>query len=492
MAEPVLDVRQQLEGEPLLIGPQDDGTLNKTLNHYVWQRPGRGWLMLLFIGLAGTGVLLNAIAITLAKGIGMWGNNIPVGWAFGIINFVWWIGIGHAGTLISAILLLFQQKWRTSINRFAEAMTLFAVMQAGIFPVLHTGRPWFALYWLFPYPSTNRIWPQFKSPLMWDVFAVSTYFITSFLFWYLGLIPDLASLRDSSTGRWQRRIYGIFAFGWRGSARHWHHYKIAYLLLAGLATPLVLSVHTIVSFDFAVSILPGWHTTIFPPYFVAGAVFSGFAMVVTLLVPARRFMNLKSLVTIRHLEAMCKIMLVTGLIVAYGYALEHFVAWYSGNKYEYFVFANRRGIFVGNERAAANSPYMPIFWLMVFCNCILPNIFWFRFGRTNVYVMWVAAILINVGMWCERFVIVVTSLHRDFLPSSWAIYKPTWVDLTLFAGTICFFGTLFLLFLKFIPAVAVSEVKELRHEIEHEHHTGILPPGSQEVIHETEMEGAKP
>jgi molybdopterin-containing oxidoreductase family membrane subunit len=487
-----LVARAALEPLPLMLGEQTDGTINKTILDYVWKKPGKGWWGLFMLGLAGTGVLNLAISLTLAKGVGTWGNNIPVGWAFGIINFVWWIGIGHAGTLISAILLLFQQKWRTSINRFAEAMTLFAVMQAGLFPVLHTGRPWFAIYWLFPYPSTNKIWPQFKSPLMWDVFAVSTYFITSFLFWYLGLIPDLASLRDSSTGRWQRRIYGIFSFGWRGSARHWHHYKIAYLLLAGLATPLVLSVHTIVSFDFAVSILPGWHTTIFPPYFVAGAVFSGFAMVVTLLVPARRFMNLKSVVTIRHLEAMCKIMLVTGLIVAYGYAMEHFIAWYSGDKYEFFVFANRRGVFVGPAKAAAGSPYMPIFWLMVFCNCILPNIFWFRWGRQNVYVMWVASILINVGMWCERFVIVVTSLHRDFLPSSWAIYKPTIVDLTLLGGTICFFGTLFLLFLKFIPAVAISEVKELRHEIEMEHEKGLLPAGSQEAVHESELEGAKP
>ncbi|MFL5366458.1 MAG: NrfD/PsrC family molybdoenzyme membrane anchor subunit [Myxococcales bacterium] len=487
-----LEARAALDPLPLIIGEQTDGSINKTILNYVWRKPGKGWWFLFMVGLAGTGVLNIAISVTLAKGVGMWGNNIPVGWAFGIINFVWWIGIGHAGTLISAILLLFQQKWRTSINRFAEAMTLFAVMQAGLFPVLHTGRPWFAIYWLFPYPSTNKIWPQFKSPLMWDVFAVSTYFITSFLFWYLGLIPDLASLRDSSTGRWQRRIYGIFSFGWRGSARHWHHYKIAYLLLAGIATPLVLSVHTIVSFDFAVSILPGWHTTIFPPYFVAGAVYSGFAMVVTLMVPARRFMNLKSVVTIRHLEAMCKVMLVTGLIVAYGYAMEHFVAWYSNNKYEYFVFASRRGVFVGNERAASGSPYMGIFWLMVFCNCVLPNLFWFRFGRTNVYAMWIASILVNVGMWCERFIIVVTSLHRDFLPSSWAIYKPTWVDLTLLGGTICFFGMLFLLFLKFIPAVAVSEVKELRHEIEMEHEHGLLPPGSQEVVHESELEGAKP
>src|SRR3954449_489693 len=290
-----------------------------------------GW----FLGFAIAFLFLMVLNVTIAKllltGIGIWGNNIPVGWAFDIINFVWWIGIGHAGTLISAILLLFQQKWRTSINRFAEAMTLFAVMQAGLFPVLHTGRPWFAIYWLFPYPSTLKIWPQFKSPLMWDVFAVSTYFTTSLLFWYLGLIPDLASLRDSSTSRWQRRIYGIFSLGWRGSARHWHHYKIAYLLLAGLATPLVLSVHTIVSWDFALSILPGWHTTIFPPYFVAGAVFSGFAMVITLMVPARRFMHLKHVVTMRHLENMNKIIVATGTMVGYAYAMEFFIAWYSGN-----------------------------------------------------------------------------------------------------------------------------------------------------------------
>src|SRR5438132_1550031 len=298
-----------LRGTALIEGQQDDGTLNKTLLDFIWKEARPGWYTLLFLGLGLTGLLFGAIAITLAKGIGMWGNNIPVAWAFGIINFVWWIGIGHAGTLISAILLLFQQKWRTSINRFAEAMTLFAVMQAGIFPVLHLGRPWFA-YWLFPYPSTNSIWPQFKSPLMWDVFAVSTYFTASLLFWYLGLIPDLAALRDSSSSRRARVVYGVFALGWRGSARHWHHYKIAYLLLAGLATPLVLSVHTIVSWDFALSILPGWHTTIFPPYFVAGAVFSGFAMVLTLMVPARRYMKLKHVITARHLESMAKVMLL--------------------------------------------------------------------------------------------------------------------------------------------------------------------------------------
>jgi len=465
MAESVvLQARRELEPPPLLEGGLDDGTLNKTLLDYVWQSPRPGWLALLFIGLAGTGLLFAGIAITIARGIGMWGNNIPVAWAFGIINFVWWIGIGHAGTLISAILLLFQQKWRTSINRFAEAMTLFAVMQAGMFPVLHLGRPWFA-YWLFPYPSTNSIWPQFKSPLMWDVFAVSTYFITSLLFWYLGLIPDLASLRDSTPSRRARIAYGIFALGWRGSAKHWHHYKIAYLLLAGLATPLVLSVHTIVSWDFALSILPGWHTTIFPPYFVAGAVFSGFAMVMTLMVPARRFMKLKHVVTLRHLEAMCKVMLVTGLIVFYGYLMEHFVAWYSGDGYEEHVFFSTR----------ARGPYRYVYYLMLFCNIVVPQSFWSRRARRSVVWMWIASVLINVGMWCERFVIVVTSLHQDFIPSNWAMYYPTWVDFSLLIGTICFFGTLFLLFLKFVPAVAITEVKELRHEIEEAEPGGAKP-----------------
>jgi Ni/Fe-hydrogenase subunit HybB-like protein len=451
MAETASDLRAQLEPPPLIEGRQDDGTLNKTLNDFVWRRPPRGWLALLLLGMAGTGVLFTAITITIARGIGMWGNNIPVGWAFGIINFVWWIGIGHAGTLISAILLLFQQKWRTSINRFAEAMTLFAVMQAGIYPILHTGRPWFAY------------WPQFKSPLMWDVFAVSTYFTTSLLFWYIGLIPDLASLRDSSTSRRARIAYGIFALGWRGSARHWHHYKIAYLLLAGLATPLVLSVHTIVSWDFALSILPGWHTTIFPPYFVAGAVFSGFAMVLTLMIPARRYMGLKHVITARHLEAMAKVMLCTGLIVTYGYLMEHFAAWYSGNPYEQYVF------FVTRPR----GPYAWAYFTQMFCNVVVPQMYWFRWARRNVWTLWIGAVLINVGMWFERFNIIVTSLHRDFIPSNWAMYYPTWVDFSLLFGTICFFGTLFLLFLKFLPAVAVSEVKELNHELHgHRGHPG--------------------
>ena len=482
MGETAITARESLLPAPLMIGEQTDGTLNKSLNDYIWQAPKPGWWTMMAVGLALTGLLFTCIAVTLFKGIGMWGNNIPVAWAFGIINFVWWIGIGHAGTLISAILLLFQQKWRTSINRFAEAMTLFAVMQAGIFPILHTGRPWFA-YWLFPYPSTNHIWPQFKSPLVWDVFAVSTYLITSLLFWYLGLLPDLASLRDSSTSRAARRVYGIFALGWRGSARHWHHYKIAYLLLAGLATPLVLSVHTIVSWDFALSILPGWHTTIFPPYFVAGAVFSGFAMVLTLMIPARKFLKLEHVVTLRHLESMNKVMLLTGLIVAYGYGMEHFAAWYSGPGPEHDVFYKVR----------AFGPYRKVYYLMLTCNVIVPQLFWFKKIRTTLWSMWIIAVLINVGMWCERFIIVVTSLSQDFIPSNWATYSPTWVDIGLFIGTMGFFATLFLLFLKFLPAVAVSEVKELRHELAHANgHGPDHGGGASHALPLTSLEGAKP
>ncbi len=337
-------------------------------------------------------------------------------------------------------------------------MTLFAVICALLFPLMHTGRPWFAAYWLMPYPSVHRIWPQFKSPLTWDVFAVSTYFTISLLFWFLGLVPDLAALRDSSKSPTKRFIYGIFAMGWRGSGRHWAEYKWAYILLAGLSTPLVLSVHTIVSFDFAVSVLPGWHTTIFPPYFVAGAVFSGFAMVMTWMLPAREFLGLKHVVTPKHLENMAKVMLVTGMMVTYGYVMEHFIAWYSGSPYEYSQFF----------RVRQHGPLAPVYWLMIFCNCIVPQLFWSKRARTNLMVLWFASILINVGMWCERFTIVVISLHRDFLPSKWENYAPTWVDITLFIGTIGLFSTLFLLFLKFVPAVAVTEVKELRHELAHD------------------------
>ncbi len=452
--------RDPLEPTVLIEGAQTDQSLNDSLLNHVWRGAGRGWWMLFGCALSMLGLLGVAITWTLYKGIGSWGNNIPVGWAFGIINFVWWIGIGHAGTLISAILLLLQQKWRTSINRFAEAMTLFAVMCALLFPLLHTGRPWFAAYWLMPYPSVQGIWPQFKSPLTWDVFAVSTYFTISLLFWYLGLVPDLAALRDSSKSKTKRIVYGIFALGWRGSGRHWAEYKWAYLLLAGLSTPLVLSVHTIVSFDFAVSVIPGWHTTIFPPYFVAGAVFSGFAMVATWMIPARHFLGLKHVVTVKHMENMCKVMLATGMMVSYGYIMEHFIAWYSGNPYEGGQFFKVRWF----------GPMKYIFWTMFFCNCVVPHVFWVKKWRTNMVVIWFCSILINVGMWCERFNIVITSLHRDFLPSSWHNYAPTWVDFSLFIGTIGLFSTLFLLFLKFVPAVAVTEVKEFRHELEHEAH----------------------
>src|SRR3569832_745409 len=361
-----------LEPIPLFEGSQTDESLNSSLLIHVWRLPGKGWWTLFGLALAGLGLLVVGITVTLWKGIGMWGNNIPVGWAFGIINFVWWIGIGHAGTLISAILLLLQQKWRTSINRFAEAMTLFAVICALLFPLIHTGRPWFAAYWLMPYPSVQGIWPQFKSPLTWDVFAVSTYFTISLLFWFLGLVPDLAALRDSSQSKTKRTVYGLLAMGWRGSGRHWAEYKWAYVLLAGLSTPLVLSVHTIVSFDFATSVIPGWHTTIFPPYFVAGAVFSGFAMVVTLMVICRKAFGLEHVITNRHLENMNKVNLATGSIVGYAYAIEFFIAWYSGNPYERFTFINR-----------AFGPYAWGYWIMITCNVLVPQFFWIKSFRRN-------------------------------------------------------------------------------------------------------------
>ncbi len=449
-------VQDPLEPVPVLAGEHTDTSITHSLIDYLWRPAGwRFWtLFLVVFGLAG--VFLAFSIYTIAVGIGVWGNNMPVAWAFGLINFVWWIGIGHAGTLISAILLLFQQKWRTSINRFAEAMTLFAVICAAVYPLLHLGRPWF-FYWLFPYPSASRIWPQFRSALVWDVFAVSTYFTVSLLFWYVGLVPDLATMRDTAKSKRRKRIYGIFALGWRGSARHWKHWRSLYILLAGIATPLVLSVHTIVSFDFATSVLPGWHTTIFPPYFVAGAVFSGFALVMTLIVPARKLFRLEQVITIKHLENMNKVMLATGWMVAYGYAVEHFIAWYSGNPYETYVMLNRE---VGL--------YAPIFWLMIFCNVLVPQTFWFKWARTSLPFMWVVSLFINVGMWCERFIIIVTSLQRDFLPSSWNDYFPTYVDVGLFLGTMGLFATLFLLFLRYIPAVAVAEVKELALELEHE------------------------
>ncbi len=396
-------------------------------------------------------LLMFAVTVLLARGIGIWGNNQPVGWAFDIINFVWWIGIGHAGTLISAILLLLNQKWRTSINRFAEAMTLFAVACAAMFPLLHTGRPWLAAYWLFPIPNTMGIWPQFRSPLIWDVFAVSTYATISLLFWYVGLIPDLATLRDRAKNKFFKFIYGILSWGWRGSARHWHRYEIAYLLLAGISTPLVLSVHSIVSFDFSVSQVPGWHATIFPPYFVAGAIFAGFAMVLILCIPLRVWYNMKDFITDTHLIYMGKVMLATGLIVVYGYAMEAFFGWYSASQYEVFMVKNR--IWEG--------PYWWSYWLLIICNGLSIQLLWFKRFRESPFWLFMISIVVSVGMWLERFVIIVTSLNRDFLPSSWAMYAPTVFDWSMFIGTIGFFFTLLYLFVRFLPVISIFEVRTL-------------------------------
>jgi Ni/Fe-hydrogenase subunit HybB-like protein len=396
--------------------------------------------------------LMVAITYLLVKGVGIWGVDIPIAWGFAITNFVWWIGIGHAGTLISAILLLLKQTWRTSINRFAEAMTLFAVACAGLFPLLHLGRPWLA-YWLFPYPSTMGVWPQFRSPLVWDVFAVSTYGLVSLIFWYVGLIPDFATLRDRSQSRYGRVIYGILAMGWRGSARHWQRYEMAYLLLAGLATPLVVSVHTVVSFDFAIAIVPGWHTTIFPPYFVAGAIYSGFAMVLTLAIPIRAVYGLEDFITMRHLQNMAKILLVTGLMVAYGYTCEAFISWYSVDTFERFMSWNR-----------LTGPYAPVYWLLIFCNVVFPQVLWFRRVRSSVPFLFVIALVVNVGMWLERFIIVVTSLHRDFSPSAWGMYSPTFWDVATLAGTIGLFVALLFLFVRFLPMISIAEMRAILPE----------------------------
>jgi Ni/Fe-hydrogenase subunit HybB-like protein len=420
------------------------------------RRTTLGWLVGFTIAFALTMMLLFSISYVVAIGVGVWGINIPVGWGFAIVNFVWWIGIGHAGTLISAILLLLNQKWRTSINRFAEAMTLFAVASAGIFPLLHTGRPWFA-YWLFPYPNTMGLWPQFRSPLVWDVFAVSTYLTVSLMFWFVGLIPDLATLRDRARNKAARIIYGILSMGWRGSAVHWHRYETAYLLLAGLATPLVISVHTVVSWDFAVAIIPGWHTTIFPPYFVAGAIYSGFAMVLTLAIPLRAAYKLEGFITMRHLDNMAKVMLATGLIVAYGYLMEGFTTWYSGNIYESFVALNRM-----------TGPYAGFYWLLITCNVVTPQLLWFKRVRAKPLVLFLLALVINVGMWLERFVIVVISLHRDFLPSSWGMYSPTRWDWMVFIGTIGMFLALLFLFIRFLPVISIFEMRELVSETQEE------------------------
>lgn len=408
------------------------------------------WFLVVAIVLGLVGVLQIAIAWLLYNGVGVWGINNPVGWGFAIINFVWWIGIGHAGTLISAILLLFRQRWRTSINRSAEAMTIFAVLCAGMFPILHTGRPWLAVYWLFPYPNSMDIWPQFRSPLIWDVFAVGTYLTVSLLFWGLGMVPDLATFRDRARHLATKRIFGMLAMGWRGSAIHWERYEMASLMLAGLSTPLVLSVHSVVSFDFAISIIPGWHTTIFPPYFVAGAIYAGFAMVLTLMIPLRALYGLQDFITERHLDNMGKVMLVAGLIVAYGYFMEQFMAWYSASLYEGFMMQNRMF-----------GPYGVVYWALILCNILVPQMLWSRRVRLSTLWLFVVSMFINVGMWLERFIIVVGSLHRDYLPSSWDMYYPTIWDWALYLGTIGFFVLAFFLFVRGLPLIAIHEIRSL-------------------------------
>lgn len=418
----------------------------------------RGWWLLFLLSVSVLGIMGAALTYLFMQGVGVWGNNAPVYWAWDITNFVWWIGIGHAGTLISAILFLFRQKWRTSINRFAEAMTVFAVLCAGLFPAIHTGRPWFD-YYLFPLPNQMDMWPNYKSPLMWDVHAVGTYLTISVIFWYVGMIPDLATLRDRSRNLVRKRVYGFFALGWRGAHRHWQHYERAYLIFAGISTPLVLSVHSVVSFDFATAVVPGWHTTIFPPYFVAGAVYSGFALVMTLMLISRSVFKLHNIVTLKHLDYMNKFMLGVALMVGYAYALEFFIAWYSSNPYEQWVFFHNR---LGWGQLDSNGNWGPLWWAyyaMVFSNVVVPQIFWFKRARTSVPIMFIASILINIGMWFERFVIIVTSTSEDFLPSSWGMFHPTLIDILTYLGTFGLFFTLFLLFIRWIPMVAIAEAK---------------------------------
>ncbi len=444
---------------PVLEPGHSFASITDKISNIVLKRPVHlGWVAGFFVSFMVMQGLLLGMTVLFVKGVGEWGVNIPIGWGFAIVNFVWWIGIGHAGTLISAILLLLRQSWRNSINRFAEAMTLFAVAQAGMFPLLHLGRPW-VFYWLFPYPNTMGYWPNFRSPLVWDVFAVSTYFTISLVFWFIGLIPDLATLRDRTDNSFIRFTYGLLSMGWRGSARHWARYETAYLLLAGLATPLVLSVHTVVSFDFAIGIVPGWHTTIFPPYFVAGAIYSGFAMVLVLAIPIRRFYNVKDFITDRHLENSAMVMLATGLIVAYGYGIEAFMNWYSGNPYENFLRWNR-----------LHGPYAPWYLALLFCNIILPQILWVRRIRTNSVWLFLISMDVLVGMWLERFIIVVVSLHRDFLNSSWGMYYPTRWDWAVFMGTLGMFCALMFLFVRLLPMISMFELSTLlpQAEVKHE------------------------
>jgi Polysulphide reductase, NrfD len=443
--------------EVLITGSQSYGSIDESIGRLVLNQKlhKKAWYIMFTIGFLGTLLLGTAITWLLYQGTGIWGNNIPVAWSFDIVNFVWWIGIGHAGTLISAILLLMRQQWRNSINRFSEAMTIFAVMCAGLYPILHTGRPWVAIYWLFPFFNILGVWPQFRSPLMWDVFAVSTYFTVSLLFWFMGLIPDFANLRDRATNKIAKVIFGFVALGWRNSNQHWHRYEQAYLLLAGISTPLVLSVHSIVSFDFAVSVVPGWDVSIFPPYFVAGAVFAGFAMVLTFAIPVRRLYKLEHLITDRHIDWMAKITLATGLIVAYGYVLEAFFAFYSANTSEYALFRHIRWA----------GPYSWAYWMLIFCNCVAPQLFWWPWARRNPWTVMIVCQFVSLGMWLERFVIIPMSLMNNYLPSSNRPYYPTFWDIGMYAGTIGFFTMMMFLFIRFLPVINIFEIKDLLHKI---------------------------
>ena len=458
---------------PVVGHGQTIGTVTDKISSIVLTRGTPMWWLIGFaISFALLMLFLFAVTWLFVRGIGIWGVNVPVGWGFAIVNFVWWVGIGHAGTLISAVLLLLRQEWRTSINRFAEAMTLFAVACAATYPILHLGRPWL-FYWLIPYPNTFGLWPQWRSPLVWDVFAITTYALISLLFWYVGLVPDLATLRDQATNRFARYIYGFMAMGWRNAASHWQRYQTAYMLLAALATPLVISVHSIVGLDFAASIIPGWHTTIFPPYFVAGAVFSGFAMVITLAIPLRSLFGLQGMITMTHFNNMAKVILATGLIVAYGYMTEFFIAWYSGNQYEQFTFANR-----------ASGPYAPAFWAMMTANVLVPQLLWSRRVRRTLPLLFVISLIINVGMWFERYVIVVTSLHRDYIPAAWGYYDPTFFDWATYIGTIGLFFSLMFLFIRVLPLISIFEMRELVAETEREtEDEGHGPSGQGTAVH---------
>ena len=452
---------KELEREPLVLNNRPPSWITNQVVGIIEGNTPRWWWVTFILSALVTLLVPIYVGYLISTGVGVWGLNSPIAWGWAIVNFVFWIGIGHAGTLISAVLFLLRQKWRTSINRAAEAMTIFAVMCAGIFPGIHVGRIWYA-WWLFPLPNSNGpIWPQFRSPLLWDVFAVSTYFTVSFLFWYMGLIPDLATIRDRCKSFFSKFFYGLFSLGWTGSNRHWRNYEKAYLLLAGLSTPLVLSVHSIVSFDFAVSQVPGWHTTIFPPYFVAGAIFSGFGMVLTLMIPLRSIFNLHDLLTKRHIDLMCKVVLATVTIVGYAYGMEFFIAWYGGNPYEAYCFQNR-----------AFGPYWWAYWIMISCNVITPQFFWVKKFRNNVILVWILSIFVNIGMWFERFVIVVSSLHRDYIPANWSYYSPTKVDVLTFVGTFGLFMVLFLLFIRFLPLIAISEVKGVTNYADPHHPQG--------------------